>query len=327
MDEGDLREAIELNDPDRLLRLIDDASRQDDWDGILLLRERCYGAVETGRQLWGVAHHAEYRLALEAPGIHAGPMVVEDPSGFALGPLEEVAASTHTWDELRDHIPAGPSKALTAHERVVRGEDLSAERSLEHQVLDIPLTLSPWEPAYAVATYHADRAEFPPPDQPLLEPVAPTPTGKAVDDPDSHEALRRLVDTWVTESNGRAQVAVVRGSAQAALAELGVREARMATITPDEAIAAMAWAGASGGAYGKRKGAAAGRFSAWWTVAALAGLLDEWPPGPKELGRAAEAIRWFAWSDLVPSTGWDLHLAANDPHRNRSWAITATDAA
>ncbi|MFQ5966341.1 MAG: DUF6183 family protein [Acidimicrobiia bacterium] len=327
MDLADLAEAIELNDPDKLLRLIDTAAKDEDWDGILTLRERCYRAVDTGRQLWGVAHHAEYRLALEAPASYAGPMVIEDPAGFTLGPLEEVAASTHTWAELSDHVPPGPSRAVTAHERVVRGEDLSAEQGLDHEVLEIPLVLASWEPAYAVATYHADRAEFPAPDIPLLEAVAPTATGKPIDDPDADDALRRLVDTWVTESNGRAQVAIVRGPAQAALAALGLKEARIATITPDEALAQMAWAAASGGAHGRRKGSAAGRFSAWWAVAALAGILDVWPPPPEAVERAAETIRWFAWSDLVPPTGWDLHVAANDPERNQSWAITATDAA
>ena len=43
---------------------------------------------------------------------------------FALGPLSEVAASTHTWAELAPHAPPGPLAAVTAHERVVRGEDL-----------------------------------------------------------------------------------------------------------------------------------------------------------------------------------------------------------
>ncbi len=326
MDRAQLAEAVDGNDPDRLLRLIDTATVDGDWDGIMELRTRCYAAVAQGKQLWGVAHHAEYRLALQAPGRYAGPMVTEDPSGFGLGPLEEVAASTHTWAQLEEFLPEGPSKALVAHERVIRGEDLTEASGIDRQVLEIPLVLAPWEPRYELATYHPDKAEFPSPDPPTLEPVALSSPGKETEDFESQEALRRLVDTWVTESNGRVQVTAVRGSAQEALAALGLHEVRMAPITPEEAIAQMGWAAASGGAHGKRKGSAAGRFAAWWGVAAITGLLDGWPVEADDLGRAADAIRWFWWSDLVPGTGWDLHLAANDPMRNRSWAITATDA-
>jgi len=327
VDLADLGVAVENNDPAHLLRLIEWACKEADWEGILTLRERCYSAVERGKQLWGVAHHAEYRLALEAPGAYAGPMVDQDPSGFALGPLEEVAASTHTWDELEAYLPSGPSRALTAHERVMRGEDLTREPDIDRLVLEIPLALAAWEPRYRLATYHADRAEFPSPDLPLLEPVALPSPGRDVEDHETVDALRKLVEAWVEESNGRSEVAVVRGPAQAAIARLGLKEARMVPITPAEALAMMGWAAASGGAHGKRRGAASGRFAAWWAAAAVADLLDDWPPSEHDLGQAIEGIRWFAWSDLVEGTGWGLHLAANDPRRGRSWAITAVDAA
>src|SRR5262249_38730535 len=75
-------------------------------------------------QLWPVAAHAEYRLALESPGRWAATMLVEGAGRFAPGPLPEVAASTHEWADLAPHAPYGPPSVLAAHERVVRGEDL-----------------------------------------------------------------------------------------------------------------------------------------------------------------------------------------------------------
>src|SRR5262249_59833932 len=94
------------------------------WDRLVELRDRCEQAVARGRQLWPVAAHAEYRLALESPGRWAATMLVEGAGRFAPGPLPEVAASTHEWADLAPHAPNGPPSVLAAHERVVRGEDL-----------------------------------------------------------------------------------------------------------------------------------------------------------------------------------------------------------
>jgi hypothetical protein len=88
----------------------------------------------------------------------------------------------------------------------------------------------------------------------------------------------------------------------------------------------MAWAAASGGAQGRRPGAAAGRFGAWWAVAALAGRLDEWPGGPADLGEAAAGLRWYAWDAAEPATGWRLQIAVEDPASSLAWAIAAVDA-
>jgi hypothetical protein len=88
----------------------------------------------------------------------------------------------------------------------------------------------------------------------------------------------------------------------------------------------MAWVAASGGAYGRRRGAATGRFDAWLTGATLAGLAEPWPPNGAALGAALAALRWYAWDAAEPMTGWSLHLAVEDPARGLAWAIAATDA-
>jgi hypothetical protein len=101
--------------------------------------------------------------------------------------------------------------------------------------------------------------------------------------------------------------------------------ARMGAVAADHALAAMAWAAASGGAHGRRRGMAAGRFAAWWTVAALAGLLDDWPFVPDDVGEAAIAMRWYRWDDGAPATGWSLCLAVEDPETGWAWAVRAVD--
>src|SRR5205085_1702808 len=80
-------------------------------------------------------------------------------------------------------------------------------------------------------------------------------------------ALLDLVAAWTAESNGRAEVAAVHGDATAAIAALGPPRARMAPLPPADALAHMAWAAASGGAHGRRRGMASGRFATWWAVA------------------------------------------------------------
>ena len=110
--------------------------------------------------------------------------------------------------------------------------------------------------------------------------------GEVIDDPDVTLAVRQLIEPWTTSSNGRAEIVAVEGTADAAVAALGVTGARLARITPSLAMAWLAWAGASGGAHGRRRGAAIGRFGAWWTVAALADLADAWPVEPDEIGEA-----------------------------------------
>jgi hypothetical protein len=160
-----LTDAVERGDLDELTRLVDGLCASREWDELLRLRDLCRKALERGKQLWPVAAHAEYRLALEAPAPFAAQMLVPGTGRFALGPLPEVVASTHTWAELAPHVPPGPVGALAAHERVVRGEDLSPV-AVEPPVLELPLALQPWEPSYPVAEYHPDKAHFPAPPTP-----------------------------------------------------------------------------------------------------------------------------------------------------------------
>ena len=102
---------------------------------------------------------------------------------------------------------------------------------------------------------------------------------------------------------------------------------RLARITPSLAMAWLAWAGASGGAHGRRRGAAIGRFGAWWTVAALTDAADAWPVEPDVIGELVASLQWYWWDAGEPRLGWELQLAAADPAEGYAWAISAHDSA
>ncbi len=343
-------ELVELGDIDALTLYVNELVVAKQWDELISLRQKCRFALERGKQLWAVAAHIEYRLCLEAPGYWAATMLEGGTGRFAFGPLPEVAASAHTWPELSPHLQATPQAAMAAHERVVRGDDLTGDQVAVTlpPVLDLPLRLEDWEPAYALVEYHADRVEAPPPRLPSLQrstasrPVAgrapgqPAPkrpsanghTSPRATKDEVSVALEDLVETWTAESNGRAEAVSVMGNAADAVSALGARLTDVAQLSPSEAVAAMAWAAADGGAHGRRRGAAPGRFAAWWVLAALGDLTNEWPLPSGALGGVLEGLRWYAWGSGEPVTGWALRLAVEATggrQKGRSWAISATD--
>ena len=319
--------AVERGDVDDLVRLVDALCESREWERLIELRDRCEQAVARGRQLWPVAAHAEYRLALEAPGRYAATVLVEGAGRFAPGPLPEVAASTHEWADLAPHAPPGPAAVLAAHERVLRGEDLTGEALPGPPVLDLPLRLAGWEPEYLLAHYRPDGVDLPGPDSPALARVeVPSSSPDGSHDPATH-ALLDAVRAWTEGSEGRAEATAVHGDALAAITALGHDRVRMAELTPSAALRTLAWAGASGGAHARRPGAAAGRFAAWWAGAALTGLLDDWPVDADTLGDALTPLRWYEWDGGGSATGWRLHLAIEDPSSGRSWAVAAVDLA
>lgn len=315
--------AIESSDTDELIRIVDGFVAGREWDAIADLRRRCDEAVARGKQLWGVSEYIRYRFALDAPGEWAGPAVSEGRTRFTLGPLPEVAASTKTWAELDPHLSPGPERALTAHERVLQGERLD-DADVDPMVMELPLRLMNWEPRYQLATYKPDRVESATPPRPAMavEPLGGS--GEVVEDLEGVRALLGVVEHWVESSNGRSQGVCVEGSAAAAISALGVSRAGMAGMEPTLALAWIGWAAASGGAHGRRRGAAAGRFAAWWVSHELAGL--EWPVAPDQLDEAIGHLDWFLWTDGSPDTGWSLRLAVESSREGLAWALAAIDA-
>lgn len=312
-------EAIEVSDLDELLRVVDGYCDSAAWDDLVELRARCQEAVTRGKQLWGVDEHIRYRLALEAPPSYAGPVLTEGAARFALGPLPEVASSTNTWSELESHIEHGPERATFAAERVIRGEiDVG-------DIADLPKRLQEWEPTYSLATYKADKVEAPSPKSPDTHPVDLGNDPTVLHDADSEGALADLVQAWTTESNGRCETVTVEGSAADAVAALGLSKTQMTHLSIAAAFDWMAWAGASGGAHGRRRGSAAGRYGAWWVVAMLSDL--DWPPDPSAFTEAVSRLQFYWFDDGAPGTGWQLKLAIEDPTPGLAWAVSAVDSA
>lgn len=328
MIDDDLDVLIHRGDLDGLVRMIDDRCSARDWAGLLRVRDRSRAAVETGRQLWPAATLAEYRLALHAdpPFVAAVLDETDGLSGrFTIGPLTEVAAQHHTWADLSPVLDRDPRATFVAHERVLRGERVEAPDL--PPVLDLPLGLQGWEPDYPLATYSDAGVEAPMPDLSAdWTEVAPVGGADVLDD-DVDLAARQLVEPWLTSSNGHLDVVCVEGDGIAAIGALGVRRARWCPLEPATALAWLAWAGASGGAHGRRRGAAAGRFGAWWLLAAAGDLLDEWPVDPDLLGELAHDLRWYRWDAFEPMVGWTLQLVIEDPDEAIAWAILARDAA
>ena len=326
-----LDELIHRADLDGLVRLVDGCTAAGDWARLRRLRDRARHAVGTGRQLWPAATLAEYRLALLAPPEWAAGVLDEGSGRFTIGPLTEVIAQHHTWSAVAPFLDPGPRAAFVAHERALRGETIDAASvAALPNALDLPYQLAPWEPGYALASYHDSGAEFPAPPIPRTFvdiDIDAGGHGERLDDDAVDLAVRQLVEPWTVSSDGHAEVVAVEGDVAAALHALGLPAVRVAELGPSDAIAWLAWAGASGGAHGRRRGAAAGRFGALWLLAALGDALDDWPLSVAELGRLAEELRWWWWDAHEPATGWQLQVAVEDPAEGVAWAISARDAA
>lgn len=321
----DLRALVDGADVAALLRAVDGLAAARDWPRMADLARRCDEAAEFGRQLWSVAMHIEYRLAWEGDGAHAASVLVPGAARFALGPLTEVAASTHEFGALAAHGLDPAAATTVAQERVLRGEDLRRAGPRAGAAAELPLVLAGWEPAYALPRYRDRSAAFPAPEAAARTGGPPAPldaSAPALDPDEAAGALESVVEAWTTQSSGIARAVVVEGPATAAVAALSER-ATLVPLRPDEALALLQWAGANGGAHGRRPGGARGRFAAWWAAAALTGL--EWPVDPTELGVALDELRWSRWIGPGADAGWALRLAVEDPVDGLAWAIDATD--
>ena len=319
-----LIELVEAADLNALLRAVDGLCSSRSWDELLELADRCEEAIERGKQLWPIAAHIDYRIALEAPGPIAAEVLHPEMGRFAHGPLTEVAASSHTWGELAPHLSTPQVAAYVAQERVLRGEVLEGDDRAHVEVMEMPLRLAHWEPTYALATFYRDHVEVAEPWTPT-EPMTTVEAqpGPEIEDAELTGVLLDLVAPWTTESNGAARAVVVDGDAAAAASAIALGSVMIGPLAPDEAIQRMAWAAASGGAHGRRRGAALGRLMAWY-VAVLASDL-RWPPIPDHLERAIKRLRWWRWDEDVAENGWVLRLAISDPSGGWAAAIGATD--
>ena len=327
IDEGideELDLLVSRADLDGLVRLIDARSQSRDWPGLWRVRQRSRAALETGRQVWPAATLAEHRLALSADAEFACRVIDEDSGRFSIGPLTEVIAQNHTWHDLHDHLPDGPRRSLVAYERALRGDLIDTD---VFRVLDVPIATCDWEPDYTVPRYHDVGIDCPSPadlwrhDWDLVTTNGGT---DELDDPWIESAFRSLVETWTSSSNGRTDLAVVDGDARAALGALGLATARLTPLSAADALDWITWCGASGGAHGRRRGTASGRFSCWWLLAALGGLTDDWDElrDADELdaliGAVALGATWWRFDDGTRPHAHELCIAVEVPENDES---------
>lgn len=322
MNEDALTTLIESSDLDGLVRFIDGLATGRDWEGIEETRDRCREAVERGKQVWGPAEYAEYRLALDAPADRAAAVVGDGKGRFGPGPLWEVAASTHTWNELSPLLETPTVRAMVAHERSLRGDAVDGDQ-IDPKILEIPPEPRPWEPTYPVAVYRSDGVDFPEGERSPLQWQDLEDAGERLAEDAGVDALLELVKPWWDESSGHADAVQVSGDARSAIRALGPKRVRIAEVSFQESLAAMVWAAASGGAYGSRRGTPRGRALAWWAAAQLLGY-DDMPEDPDALDEGAD-LTWYLWDPGDQVGGWSLHLAVEDPQDGVAWAISAVD--
>ena len=317
---------INRADLDGLVRLIDDYCETRSWADLLGLRDACKAAVANGRQVWPASTLAEYRLALLAPAEIAVQVVGEDAGRFTMGPLTEVIAQNHKWSELSELLEPSPTSTFIAYECAIRGQRITDDL---FPALESPCNLLAFETNYALAEYHDNEAKFPTPPIPQMNSAIEVPPTSAtvIHDAETLTALQQLVDAWTTQSNGELHVSCVEGSVLDALSTLNIGEARLSLLSPGEALAWLTWAGASGGAHGRRRGNALGRDAAWWTVAALTESTSRWPLTADELHEVTTPLQWFWWDANEALSGWSVQLCVHHPGRNRSWAISLCDKA
>jgi len=316
---------IEGSDLAGLIRHVDGICARREWDELIDLRDRCEEAVERGKQVWAVAQFAEYRLALEAPAVTAATVMDDGRGRFALGPLWEVAASSHEWQDLSPHVEVPTVRAMVAHERSIRGDEV-AEGDIDPHVLGVPVSQQVWEPHYPLAEYKSDRAAFPDDIHEIdMEWVGLPEAAEPQQDDALCDVLMDLVKPWWEDSQGKAEVVTADGTIEQAIRSLGPHRVRIADVTPAQAMEAMAWAGASGGGHGRRRGTPSGRAGAWWVLLEALGY-DEIPEDVSQLGAEAAELRWALWDPGDRIGGWNLHIGISDPEDGVAWVLSAVDA-
>lgn len=317
-----LDELVQRADLDGLVRHVDDTCASRDFDHLLRVRDAARAAVDTGRQLWPIATLANYRLALWAPP-HLAVRALDDTARqFMPGPVPEILAVHHPWQELSAHLAPGHDRSLVAYERALRGDTIDSD---EEAVLEVPIEPAPFEPRYLLAGYSDDGVIDTAPMMPRPSDALAAAAHEGFDD-DTVHVFRDMMRAWTAQSNGTARAVVVEGGLAEACGAIAPGAVRTSELTSGQALQWLAWAAASGGAHGKRRGSAAGRSEALWLLAVFAGLDDEWPGSIGELEAVISQCRFHAFdNDGAPTGGWGLRLVIVDPQEGVSAALSAHD--
>jgi hypothetical protein len=342
-----------------LIAEVDSCALDAQWDEIVAIRDRCVAAVQRGHQWWPAAAWAEYRLALDAPGSFAATVLDSAAARFTLGPFTEVAASTHSWDELAPHLDRSPTASLFAHECIARGDDLCTDNTyLDLPALfDLPAALQPWEPSYGPVVYHLDRVEHHAPllrGEPFQASDLKTSTVELTDDVDLSEALRSFVRPWEQDPGWRVRSDAFQGAAVDVVHALNVQAGSVQRLDPALGLSYLAWVGATGGPNGRRRGLASSRNDLWWVLLHLTGIIDSDNLGAVQVADASSEmlddladgiaeLQWWTWADAPNQRnqpnrtrgtaertatdsgldGWRVNLIVEAPLENLAWSLVA----
>ena len=322
-----LEQLIQRADLDGLVRHVDDTCAARDWDHLVEIRNEARAAVNTGRQLWPIATLANFRLALWAPAHFAVRALEDTARTFMPGPVSEILAVHHSWQELEPFLEPSHDRGVFAYERALRGDIITAD---EPEILDIPIAPQPWEPTYLYATYNDDGVIEQFPTNSHWDEVIVIEGQEAIplDESDTVDAFRHMMNPWTAQSNGEADLVLVEGSSAQALGALGYVgiQSEVSPISCEQAWQALTWAGSTGGAHGKRRGTGTARSDVWWLFAQIAGLAGDWPCDPHECGQIALGCEYYVFrNDKTPTQGWGLHLVIVDPDEGLSVALRAHD--
>lgn len=327
----EIRHLVDMADLDGLIRAVDASCASHAWTDVLRTRDLCRTATRTGRQVWPIATLCEYRLALWAPAEWASRVVTEDASRFSIGPLTEVIAQNHRWSDLNELLEPGPLRDIVAHERVIRGEHVDPA-NLNSSTLDLPFHLCSWEPRYTIAEYSDDGVVATcPADQwthEWTEITADDESLTEIDDDETQSALRSLVEPWTAASRGRARSHIVEGGLESLAGVLNRSSLRVTPLSTHQTLDWLVWCGASSGAHGRRRGSAAGRFNAWWLVAALGGI--DWDESAtrgtlsEDVGDVLTRLDWFR-IDSTERHSYELRLAAVEADEGITFGLLADD--
>lgn len=308
------------------------------WDETVALRDACLAATEeTGRQLWGPARYAAYRIALEGPAALAAAMLEPGVVRFGLGPLTEVVAQYHAFADLAPHLDA-TLLPVVAQERILRGEDLRDEIDLADE--DPPAVLQPFEPVYTVPLYRAQErvdGSFVPStpgsaDAPWR--AAPSSAGPSDDSaeraavPSRARALVRALEegvaVWEAQSSADVVTAAIAAAPERAAALLGRDGIAWRPLSVADLFGLVAFAAASGGVRGRRRGGAAGRAHAWWLARTAAGMTDAAAASIDDLEFALEDLRLLELRS-PGEAAWRLEVAIGHPEGEWAVALSALD--
>jgi hypothetical protein len=334
-------EAVKIQE---LIAETDSLVLDDRWDEVVALRDRCRLAVQRGHQWWPAAAWAEYRMALDGPGVLAASVLDSAAARYTLGPFPEVAASTHAWDELAPYLPGTPGAAAFAHECIAMGDDLRADDqfALLPDVFDLPPFLQEWEPQYGPVTYHLDRVEHLFAGSLIGErgridgrTSCPSDADALTADPLTVDALIEMVQPWAHDSANLVEAIACTGDAETVLDLMNTNGGGPIEVSRSEALQALAWMGATGGPTGRRRGSSSARSNLWWLLIQLTGLgadddeVTMATANPSELAEFADAIgdlRWATWAPANASVplivdGWNVRLVVEDPAERLAWGL------